>query len=386
MVKFECNRLKAQVNSAYDFDEILTDEILKDIALRISGSSDYTITWKEERNIGRFIIAWFNDKKNYISLSQYGEVGSRNNYLQSVPTAYEEYYNDSYTNKQFCYYCLPFKGNNTTPYILFGYKMMKTAKIKFLNESLFMGNKIIEPFKNMQELLKKKQELRISNSSNKSSYITDEGDCYHIYGKTFGANGKETCLMCYAITKIADKPVKLFPIFDNDATTLSDKSKNAISDMGKIIVLNETFTMDDSNKETKEDEDIRSPKFIYNLLCKFGHKKCCLCGCEIDSIVQAAHIWPVAAIKKANLTLDEKKKYALDGENGIWLCENHHKLFDTNLIIFDLNGKAKFSKKLDDNNKTFVKEITKTPEIDPSFVTVHLKKYLSKRMDYYFSA
>ena len=54
--------------------------------------------------------------------------------------------------------------------------------------------------------------------------------------------------------------------------------------------------------------------------------------CKIDRIIQAAHIYPVASIRKRDdLEFEEKFKLAVDADNGMWLCENHHKLFDSGI-------------------------------------------------------
>lgn len=375
-IKFECARLKAQKNSKHDFDKILTNEILSDIAFLISGKKDYSIDWVEKTNKGRILIGLYNDKKYYINLSQYGMVESRNNYLQSVPTAYEQYFNDDTNNKEFVYYCLPYTGNNKTPYIKFGYKLMKTAGIRFLNESYMLNKQILEPFNSMKELINTKREMRKYNPSNKSSYITDEGDCYNIYGKTFGANGKETSLTCYAISRLADKPVNLYPIIDNETTKLSDKTINTIQQMGKITVLYDTFTMELSSDKPVS-EDIRSAKFIYNLLCKYGDKHCALCDCQIDSLIQAAHIWPVSDIKKTNLSFNDKKDKASDAENGIWLCENHHKLFDCNLLTINQEtGDIILSDTLAENGINFINYITTLKQIT---LSSKMKEYFMLR-------
>lgn len=120
--------------------------------------------------------------------------------------------------------------------------------------------------------------LKNSNSGNQSTYITDEGDYYHIYGKTFGANQKETTLLCFAISAITDKPVKLFQIVDNESTKISEKDKEAITKYSNtnghktIEILDDSYQFDDDTSDQVKD-NLRSPQFIYNLLSKFGGEK-----------------------------------------------------------------------------------------------------------------
>ena len=102
--------------------------------------------------------------------------------------------------------------------------------------------------------------------------------------------------------------------------------------------------------------------FRNNIRAKGIPMKCAVCGCDIENILEAAHIWGVAQIKDENGKTINKlisttklkdliddsednefkndpfyKKYVLanSGDNGIWLCKNHHKLFDDNKYCFD---------------------------------------------------
>lgn len=86
----------------------------------------------------------------------------------------------------------------------------------------------------------------------------------------------------------------------------------------------------------QENKSLRSPLYIYNLLRRLGDKHCALCGCEIPEIIQGrACLAGFQDQKGSRLTPEQRLEYALDGENGLWLCENHHKLFDENLLSFD---------------------------------------------------
>lgn len=274
----------------------------------------------------------------------------------------------------FWFYFLPFNGNNETNYMLFFYRVMKTIGIKFANPDLGLEHTILKEYSTVKDMILARNTLREANSGNKSTYITDEGDYYHIYGKTIGANQKETTLLCFALSAITDKPVKLFQILDNDSTAISEQDKEAItnhcSQYGNydIDVLDDSYQFDGDDSDTVKD-NLRSPQFIYNLLSKFdGEKKCALCGCKIERIIQAAHIYPVADIRKRHdLDFSAKFKLAVDGDNGIWLCENHHKLFDSGLIWLE-EGKLCISRKLNSDDLLFVKQVTTIEEIEPRFI------------------
>ena len=148
--------------------------------------------------------------------------------------------------------------------------------------------------------------------------------------------------------------------------------------MGKIEIIPTDITLE--KKSFDENNSLRSPRFIFNLFDKYGNKKCMLCNCKIPEIIQGAHIWPVSNIKKKdNLTIDEKLKYATDGENGIWLCENHHKLFDENIIVLKSDGKVEYRKDLTEKQIEFLREITTIPYIDPEMLSEKFVMYLEKR-------
>ncbi len=69
-------------------------------------------------------------------------------------------------------------------------------------------------------------------------------------------------------------------------------------------------------------------------------------------MVEGAHIWPVADIKRAHyLSMDSKIECATDGDNGIWACENHHKMLDEDLLNIDLSGIIKCRSDLEKNQK-----------------------------------
>lgn len=385
---FRIARLGAQ-DKVPTVDTYLTKDILDDIATRINGSTDYDVVWLEKRIEGRMITFETNDEVNFINLSQNGVLRSRNNQLQSVPTALAIYLNEQRKIKKkkanFYFYFMPQIGNNKTDYLEFFYRVMKTAGIKFLNLEFGLPDFVPTPFSSVKDIIHARNDLRSRNTGNQSTYVTDEGEFYHIYGKTFGANQKETALLCIAISAITDKPIKLFQILDNDSVKLSDNDVDAINiyvakfSKHSFDIMDDTLQFDNDSSDTVRD-NLRSPKFIYNLLSKFdGEKRCALCGCKIESIIQAAHIYPVSEIRRNNSLTDEKKfELAIDKDNGIWLCENHHKLFDRGLIWFE-EGKLCISKRIDEDDIAFVEQITTIEEIEPCYINDRMLAFFDMR-------
>jgi predicted restriction endonuclease len=387
--KFKVKRLGAQEYRSVNFDEILTEQIFCDIALRLVGITDFEIDWIEEKNIGRIVELEYNNHIYYLTISQTGTVTSRNNYFQSVSTAFAIYLSSrvNIEKKSFYFYFMPFEGNNKTQYMMFMYRILVSSGIKFVNLDFGIGKKSISPFSSVRNLILEREGTKARNSSNSSSYITDEGDEYHIYGKTFGANQKETALISLALVSLTDKPIKLFQILDNDSKSISKNDINLISDyletnpFKQFEIINDDNNSIDSKNETNiSSENLRSPKFIYNLLNKHhGIKQCALCNCKIESIIQAAHILPISMIKRIEfLSEEEKYNLATDVDNGIWLCQNHHKLFDSNLIWFD-NGVARIDSSIDIENYNFINKITEYNRINPNYINDRMLSFFDMR-------
>ena len=152
--------------------------------------------------------------------------------------------------------------------------------------------------------------------------------------------------------------------------------------MGKIKIIPTDMILEKKIFERKE-KNLRSPHYILNLFNKLGDKKCALCNCQIPELIQGAHILPVAIIKKMNsLSLEKRLEYALDGDNGLWLCENHHKLFDQGMISFDDNGNILLKNNLDQRNKNFISEITKNNILPIEILTEKFLWYMKNRRNY----
>lgn len=390
---FTIQRQGAQDERSIPFDTILTPEILEDICFRLTKQIEYNIKWLDERNVGRLVIFETDSDRYYITLSPYGRVVSRNSYFQSVPTAFSKYMDDSSVppkSRHFCFYFLPCEGNNKTRYMRFFYRVLSTVGVRFINPDKGLVGIIYSPFQTIQEIISARNINREKNRANNSTYITDEGTNYHIYGKTFGANQKETAMLCMAICKVSDKPILLFQISDNDSKQLCQTDIATIEKYAQIWQTQPINILDDCCEFIKQEDDtltpiqqqesLRDPRFIYNLLEKSdGHKKCALCSCEIDSIIQGAHIYPVAAIKKRkDLTYQDRLQLATDKDNGLWLCENHHKLFDRALIYFT-NGEVLYNSALDDSSITFINKITTETKLNSTIYNAHMQEFFAMR-------
>lgn len=258
------------------------------------------------------------------------------------------------------------------------YRLMKTAKVIFLNDEKFLENSI-DPFTSSEDIILHKKELRTANRSNQSTYATrGENGQLQIFGKTYGASKYETTLICLAISAIETSKAELYQIAEGGLTELPSSSKNAIKALGVIKIYTSNDEIESAN--FKESDSLRSPEYIYNLLEKLGDKKCAFCACNIPQIIEGAHIWPVANIKRDDSLSDQQKlSMALDGDNGLWLCRNHHKLLDSSILRLSKDRVLSRKKDLNESQVEYINEITVMGEIPAPIFNEKFVKYLSNR-------
>lgn len=362
------------------FDAILTDAILTDICQKVTGQNKYRIVKdKSTYNKGRLVYVEYEGVIYYISLSEVSIEG-RNSSLQSVPSAINLFYADTRLNKQLCYYFMPHNGNAFTDYHLFIYKLLMTAGVRFLNIEQYY-HQPITAYNNVDDLIIDRRDNQGGNSSNNSSYVSKSSDAIQIYAKTFGASKYESTLMAIAISHIADRPVELYYICEQDLKKLPQASINTIESLGNISLYYTTLFLDKHQPaDESERAKLRSASYLYNLYNRIGYKRCALCNCEISEIIQGAHIWGVSQISHSNNLSDEEKfAHAINGNNGLWLCQNHHKLFDSNIIMIDDNGHIRIKDGLVAKDMAFIRSVTFKTSIDEAILTDDFRWYISKR-------
>lgn len=371
------------------FSDIVTVDILRDVCKKITGHINFTYDYVDNDykdnfidtgyNKGRMVIMYYKDEVSFISFSEQ-EIRGRNSSIQSVPTAYNIFYMNPYAKKKLYYYFLNVAGNANTDYQMLIYRLMKTVGFIFLNSDEALGQKVM-PFASIDDVMYLRKENSNRNQSNNSTYITkSESDQYDIYGKTYGANKYETSLMCYALSSLAQphQKITLYEVSEGDLVELPKLSRDVLAKMGNISVVSTDIQLE--KQEFIGNNSLRSPRYIYNLLSRLGPKRCACCNCEIPELIQGAHIWPVAKIKKAaGLNIDQKLNHAIDGNNGIWLCENHHKLFDEGLLFIDHNGNISYRDAIEDRHIAFMDEITTNKKLADEYLTDAFKYYIDKR-------
>lgn len=364
----------------YSFKEILTEDILRDVCIKLTGKNEYNVIFDDTGyNKGRLAILEYRNKKHYISFSDHDVIAGRNSFFQSLTTALVTYYREDDKNSDINFYFLKANGNKETKYHWFMYRLMATAGVNFINSKEELSSEV-KPFISIDDLVLTRDKNTKFNRSNNSTYLTkNDKSITEIYAKTYGANKKEAVLITIAISKLTTK-IKLYEITEQNLRTLPKPDKEAILNLGNVEIITTDITME--KEEFEKYNSLRSPRFIYNLLERLGPKKCALCSCEIPEIIQGAHILPVADIKKiGGISFEEKLKYATDGENGIWLCENHHKLFDKGIIVFDKNGQLYVRQDLKQVDYEYIHSSTPLRNISNLLDSELAISYLDKRND-----
>lgn len=360
------------------YQNILTPDILADVCQRITGKREYTCEFDNAGyNKGRMATLNYGDNVCFVSFSDTESAG-RNASMQSVPSALMSYYEETSPQKKIFFYFLPSSGNQETNYFHFMYRLMLTAGIEFLNHGEYL-TRPLSPFNSVEDVIAARNINRERNQSNNSSYVT-KGDNHviQIYGKTYGANKYETTLFCIAFSRISNSQIELYQICEQDLKAIPQRCADVINSLGNVKIVQTDLTMERNSFE--REDSLRSPRYIYNLLAKLGNKKCAFCGCEIPELIQGAHIWSVAKIKReAGINLEQKLSYATDGNNGIWLCENHHKMLDEDILTIDLTGAVHYSHDIVGKNLDFINWSTPIMQLDSQVMTESFISYLSKR-------
>ncbi len=271
-------------------------------------------------------------------------------------------------------------------------------------------------------------EQEIISEDGEHSYLIDK----YIYTfKSLSAQAYDSLFRCWCLNILAQQENKEIEFrLGKQYFAYREKEKKVSAKLPKTVlktlenasitlnyVSDETFMLeiksaDKTYLKHKENDKLRNQTLFRNNLRKKGIPiECALCSEDNIEILEAAHFWEVKQIKKSSAKeindfiksnnlfsiIDSHseyknetffKKYSLvnSGENGVWLCKNHHGLFDKNYYCFDgENGKIilHFSDKED--RKDFLATINGNEEfILPSeILTKATKAFISKRQCYF---
>lgn len=415
-----------------DISKIKKHELDKIIEASEGNVAEYLIEF-EDRKYGQYFILENDNEKKWITISadytiSEGDGGSTNAYfVQFIPMALRALFEDTtYKNKKAELYL---KGTShpraTTEGQILYYRVANTIGINILNANELnrigknIQKEIGRKFKTVEEWQSERLKMQNKNTSNKSSYLLEENDSYIFYGKTFGANGREAIFILCMLSMLAieeRKKIYLYEVADNGATafetSMNDDDKRFKSMLESLGIIYYIDSVDYVENEdvgkllNEKDKDARhQAEFMRNLLIKFNAerdengeikrnkkggpiiintlKRCYLCDCTIQRTIIASHIQRVTDINKLRISFEEKRKKAVDGDNGFWLCANHDKMFEYGIIIFDENsGLLQMDlDNLDEFQQQYIDEITKKDNIDELHFTEGLKEYLKIHND-----
>lgn len=278
-----------------------------------------------------------------------------------------------------------------------GFKILNISDVKF-NEYEEKCNSIINPknlkFASFNKYLRDIAYISAKNTGNTPSFlqcqevekIDENGNVtfmtekYTYIFKSLSAQQYDSLLKCWCLKILADKENTEIEFklgkqyFDYDAEELrvADELSRPVKEIFELINLNieyttsEEFMNERANNDStylryKEANEIRNQSLFRNNIRKKGiPTECVICGEDDTKLLDAAHLWEVNQIKNStpkivndfikvnNLEKLIKqsseysneffyKKYFLvnSGDNGVWLCKNHHKQFDLNYYCFD---------------------------------------------------
>ena len=381
--------LQKSAQTGQTFQDQLNDESLRDICQKITGCADYDCQYVENDysddfltntyNKGRLATLRYGDYVHFITFSEL-DIEGRNSSIQSVPTAYNIFYMCPYEKKKLYYYFICKSGNPVTDYHMFIYRLMQTVGFTFLN---FPTSSAINSFVTIEDMMRMRDENRGTNRSNNSTYISkNEEGKYEAYCKTYGASKYESSLICYAMSMIIGRTekIKLYEILEGNLKELPESSLQVLRKMDTVDIIKTDLTFEKRIFEESHGNQLRSPRYQYNLLDKLGEKHCALCGCTIPDIIQGAHIWPVSSIRaEKSISVDDKVRYATDGDNGLWLCENHHKLFDRNLIAIMSDGSVKYNRNISTVHIPYLHAFTEKVQLPSVYLNNNFKHYVELR-------
>ncbi len=323
----------------------LEDVILKKIVESIYGDNAEFEILTEDRQKGRYIkvVNLEEDEIHFVCLSNPGNNSRNARLMQFIPPTYMAYSKESsFTNKKIDAYIIEPTNNDKTNYAKMSYRCCATLGIKILNESELGFFDNINPFVQYEEFKECRNKTSERNSHNNQTYFIDESndfaDQISIYGKTFGANGMEAFVLAMTLSKLTDKPIVFYQVIDNNTNQISEAQRDFLRE-NDVVIGDVSIELEENGSVRTTDDTNTSrntPVYHYNLLKKFGEKRCYICGCDMEHMVIGSHIERITDINhNTSYSNTEKNRRATDGDNGFWLCANHDKMFEFGIIYFD---------------------------------------------------
>ena len=380
--------MQKSVQTGKYFSDIITPRIIKDISFKLTHTEDVSINFVENDyeddffystyNKGRLAILFYQDMAHYITFSE-DVIKGRNSSWQSVPTAYNMFALNPYPKKTLNYYFILQDTNGLTEYISSVFRLLKTMGINFLNapSNTF---EIEDAFKTASDFIRFRNTSKVRNKTNNSTYITRTPEGYEVFAKTYGASKYESSFFIYALQNLlpSTAKIKVYEIIEGGLEELPKPSQDVIGRMDNVELIPTSLQLD--IKAFHDNDTLRSPRYKSHLFDKLGDQHCVFCNCNVRELIQGAHIWDVASIKREKSLSDEEKvMHATSGDNGLWLCANHHLLFDRHILNINSNGEVVYHHKVDKDYLDFMDEITVNKTLRDDILTDDFQYYLWRR-------
>ena len=223
-----------QQNGIYWPDKLRDKDFLS-ICQLTTGQSNFLIQWlppessvvvagkRFKYNVGNLIKVRFEQAVFYVSIAIPNNDG-RNSYFQQVGPAYRQFLEESNPKKDFVFYALPKSrpddfGRVLTHYHHFMYSILSAAGVDG-NWSEFLGRRP-KVFKNIDELVQKRNRLSKKNNNASYAYLDRESDSINLFLKTYGASKYESFFMSLAAINIEPKKcIRIFELEEGELTGL----------------------------------------------------------------------------------------------------------------------------------------------------------------------
>jgi hypothetical protein len=389
-------------NGVY-WPDFISNKDLQEICFLATGEKEFTLRWLGENeiiscgkknytyNVGNVVKIVYKTKTSYVTLGNPYNDG-RNSYFQQVGPAYRRFLDDTSENKNFIFYALPITrpkdfGRVLTLYHHFMFRVLVAAGIagnwlEFLED-------IPAEFKNIEQLIASRNRLSRKNNNASYAYYDAQEDSFYLFLKTYGASKYESFFLALASINIeTEKHINIRELEEGELTGLPSWAQDHIEDIseGRASCHSLDIEMDEHRKPVVLfPPSLRTPRYRVNVMNRCGQEICAFCDNNNSRNIQAAHIWDVHKLKLLSRENDDNEdlwNYATDGQNGIWLCTDHHRPFDNNTILIDLEGYILYNSEISERVISDLRNsITKT-QIDPELINDEFLFYLKKRHEY----
>ena len=351
----------------------ITPEVIEQILVGLGLPTEYSLEYIN--GDGRNVIINHENRNIFVIVSR-ENADARNAFLaQYVPTVLSQFIAFPAIQKEIFVFLLDTSERAKTAFIIDTYRICKTLGIDIINEKDLRMSKI-QPYNTFQDWKSAKINRQQYNMANNSSYAIEDEDGYTLYGKLYGANGKESSFIACQLANIAknaNKSLKFIPVKEHGTETISQTDEALLNYYG-IDTTSGSIIL--HKRQSEQSTCRKQDEFKFNLLEKYGEKKCYLCDCDIESNIIASHIHRIADIDNSPLSNEEKRRQAVDADNGFWLCANHDKMFEHGIITFDRDGNLIINDKLKDYQVSYINYITNVLKIADNHLTKELIKYL----------